>query len=253
MADRSNAVGAWFPRLPGRLVEQVAPGFYRVRTRGGRSYIASDGNDLLVFDVGAPGSGQILEAAIGAIGHSPEDVRLVVVSHSHLDHVGALQEVRALTGAPVAMHRDDIDEVSRLELKNPFVHPGLARLTEPVLRVLNPAPAPVDIALIDGDRIPMLGGIRVVHMPGHTPGSVALLFEGRGIVTTGDAIQHRFGELLPPSTVFTRDMAQAVDSIARLSGFDFEVVAFSHFRPLRAEGANRVRGLAASLSRVAVA
>jgi glyoxylase-like metal-dependent hydrolase (beta-lactamase superfamily II) len=253
IVERSDQTGAWFPRLPGRLVEQVASGFYRVRTRGGRSYIAADSRDVVLFDVGAPGSGHVIAGALREIGRTPKDVSLVVVSHCHLDHVGALREVRALTGAPVAMHAADIDEVARMELRNPFVHAGLARITEPVLRVLNPAPAPVDIVLTDGDVVPLLGGIRAVHLPGHTPGSLALLFEQRGIVATGDAIQHRFGELLPPSPIFTRDMPRALESIRRLASFDFEVVAFSHFRPLRAEGARRVRALADSLAEPAVA
>jgi glyoxylase-like metal-dependent hydrolase (beta-lactamase superfamily II) len=140
-----------------------------------------------------------------------------------------------------------------MELRNPFVHAGLARLTEPVLKVLNPAPAAVDIQLSHGDTLPLLGGIRAIHVPGHTPGSLALLFEQRGIVATGDAVQHRFGELLPPSQIVTRDMPRAIESIRRLSAFDFDVVAFSHFRPLRAEGARRVRALADSLAESAVA
>jgi glyoxylase-like metal-dependent hydrolase (beta-lactamase superfamily II) len=251
--DRVERTGAWFPRMPGRLVEQVAPGFYRVRTRGGRAYLAVDGRRVLLFDVGAPGSAEIIAAALRELGHSPADVALVVVSHAHLDHAGALNEVRAMCNAPVAMHAADADEVASVVLRNPFVHPHLARLTEPVLRVLNPAPSPVDIHFTGGERLPLFGGLRVVHMPGHTPGSIALLFESRGIVAVGDAIQHRFGELLPPSPIFTRDMPRALDSIQELADFDFDVVAFSHFRPLRAEGGRRVRLLAEALAARAVA
>lgn len=238
--------GAWFPRPPGRRLEQFAPGLYRVKTGGGRAFLAVDGRDVTLIDVGAPGSGEVIALALQDLDLTPSDIRRVLLTHSHLDHVGALREVEALCDAPIAIHTADAPDVRATELANPFVHPGLARVIEPVLRVLDPGPARIDIELSDGDEFPVFGGLRVVHMPGHTPGSAAFLFTERGIVLTGDAVQHRFGELLPPSRVFTRSMDLAVDSIRRLATFDFEMVAFSHFRPLRAGGSARLEALAAA-------
>lgn len=238
--DIGENAGAWFPRGPGRRLEKVAAGLYRVRTRGGRAYVAVDGRDVTIIDVGAPGSGPILARALNDLGLTMDDVRQVVLTHAHLDHVGALPEVQAMCSAPIAIHVGDAPEVGAGSLRNPFVHPGIARVTDPIVRILDPGPSRVDIGLVDGDRFPVFGGMQVVHMPGHTPGSAAFLFTERGIVLTGDAVQHRFGELLPPSRTFTRSMDDAIDSIARLATFDFEMIAFSHFRPVRAGGSRRL-------------
>lgn len=228
---------------------QLAPDFYELRTKGAHSFLAVEGRSAILIDAGAPGSGPELVAALAELELPPHAIALVVLTHSHIDHAGAAREVRELTGAPIAIHEDDAPGVSQSP-QNPFVHDGLARMIEPVMHVLNPDPVEIDVRLADGDRLPFFGGARVVHLPGHTPGSVAVLFESRNMIVTGDALQHRFGELMPPNRVFTRDMDRAIHSLDRLAGFDFEMVVFSHFRPLRAGGTHRVRELTERLSGV---
>ena len=94
-------------------------------------------------------------------------------------------------------------------------------------------PAPVEEPLHDGDVLPILGGARVLHVPGHTRGSIALHLPTRRAVIVGDALQIIRGRLAPPSRFFSEDLALAQRSIQRLASLDVDVLIFSHYRPRR--------------------
>jgi len=102
------------------------------------------------------------------------DIKLIVLTHGHIDHTGALKEVREVTGAEVVIHADDAKSLKERSLSNLF---GL----------LYPIPPPPDRLLKGGDSID-IGDLHflVLHTPGHTPGGVCLL--GQGVVFSGDTL-----------------------------------------------------------------
>ncbi len=79
----------------------------------------------------------------------------------------------------------------------------------------------------------MLGGLEVIHTPGHTPGSVCLYARGPRILFTGDVLQVRRGHLAFASPIFSHDHAQARASVQRLAHLDVDMIAFSHYDPMR--------------------
>jgi len=102
------------------------------------------------------------------------DIKHIVLTHGHIDHVGALREVKEATGAGVAVHADDV-----LTLKD--------RSLSIFLGIPYHAPPEIDRLLEDGDVISVGGlGFTVIHTPGHTPGGICLL--GEGVVFTGDTL-----------------------------------------------------------------
>ena len=103
-------------------------------------------------------------------------IKTIVLTHAHMDHTGALAEVKEATGAEVAMHADD---VPLLRGSNPMMRmPGSSK--EP--------PAP-DRLLKEGDVID-IGDLhfRILHTPGHSPGGICLLEKDSEIVFTGDTL-----------------------------------------------------------------
>lgn len=245
----TEAQARWEEKKPApfRSAVEVLPGLYQVRTRGSKAYLIVE-DDITLIDAGSTGSGARILKAVEELGRSPSDIKHIVITHYHLDHVGGLPEVQEFVPAKTGVHLAEAPHVeSDGLLPNPFTHPLLAKICEPYLRRNDPGAARVDVVLEDGDELPALGGMRVVHAPGHTAGSISLHFPNRGVLLVGDAMQYKFGRLMPPSRLFTQDMSEANASIRKLSELDFETLCFSHFRPILAGADQRVREFARTL------
>ena len=91
----------------------------------------------------------------------------------------------------------------------------------------------VDLAFEDGQLLPMLGGIRVIHTPGHTEGSSCLYVQEEKLLIVGDALPYRFRRLGFPYRWTTKNPKQARESIQKLVPHDFELICSSHFPPVR--------------------
>lgn len=234
---------------PFRVSREVIPGLHQVRTRGSRAYLVVEDSGITLIDTGSPGSGRRILTALAELGRSPADIKQILITHYHLDHVGGLPELQAFISAKTGVHLAEAPQVASHDpLPNPFTHPLLARICEPYLLRNDPGAARVDVQLSDGDQLPGLGGMRVVHAPGHTAGSISIYFPDRGVLLVGDAIQFKFGRLMLPNRLFTQDMGTAIASVRKLARLDFETLCFSHFRPILEGADRRLRDFAGSLA-----
>jgi len=225
---------------------EIVPGVHTIDSLGvGRAYLAIDADRVTVIDTGLKGSAERVLRAVEAAGRKAQDVRQIVISHHHADHTGSLAELAERTGAQVMVHALDAPIVRG---ERPPPGPSSGGLLKPLLaRMSRPASAArVDRELADGDEIDALDGMRVVHTPGHTSGSVCLYCPKRRLLFTGDAAANTSG-LRGPVGWFTEDMARAKESIRKLAALDFEAVFFGHGRPIDKEAALRFRRFAEKL------
>jgi glyoxylase-like metal-dependent hydrolase (beta-lactamase superfamily II) len=98
--------------------------------------------------------------------------------------------------------------------------------------------------LEDGEILPVLGGLEVVHTPGHTPGSVCLFAERDGTLFVGDVLQRRFGRVSFASALYSDDPAAARASVQRLTRLRVKTIVFSHYPALDEGAAETLAGLA---------
>lgn len=182
--------------------------------------------DITLVDAGFPGQLEELRRAFSRLGLSLARVRRILVTHQDLDHTGSLAEVVRESGAEVWAHPEDAPYISgalpRLKSDPSRHHHLLASVSEEqreqVRRLLSPPPpVAVNRYLQDGELLPLHGGIRVLHTPGHTPGHVSLVLVAHGLLLAGDALQVRDGQLVGPSPQHTLDMPQALASLAILA------------------------------------
>lgn len=208
-------------------MSEVAKGIRRV-TGFSNSYIVeqSDGKLTLVDSGFQPGGGNIL-AELTAMGRKPGDVTTIVLTHAHVDHARGAKKMKELTGAKLAAHEAEVGYVTQAS-KFPRAKGGMAVMSLIMGLFVRVAPAQVDVKLKEGDRV---GRLAVVHTPGHTPGSLALVDEETKTVFTGDTVITGKSGLEGPNKAFTMDMPEAMRSVGKISTLRFETVLPGHGDP----------------------
>ena len=218
---------------------QITRGLHRVGPDSiVNSYLLEESGEVTIIDCGAPGLWGLVPAELAAMGRSLEDVRAIVLTHGHTDHVGFAERARRERGWPVLVHEAD-EALAKHEVPNPAKQGGGMRLRAlasflwwGARRGLLRVPALTAVSTYgDGATLDVPGAPRVVLVPGHTPGSAALHVPSRDALFVGDALATyavTTGERGPRIAPFTADPAQALASLARLEGIDARLMLPGH-------------------------
>jgi glyoxylase-like metal-dependent hydrolase (beta-lactamase superfamily II) len=203
-------------------------------------YLVINGQELAVIDTGTSGNAQKTVAYIQKLGYQPTDVKTIILTHFHMDHMGSAKELKDLTNAKVAVHAEDADYVSG---KKPLPKPKNI-LFRAVSSFVKPTPVQVDVILKEGDKI---ANLTVFHTPGHTPGSIALLDEERKVLFAGDTLRYDGKKVSGAPEQFTADPNQVRESIAKLSTLNFGVMLPGHGEALKPNASEEIKKFNATL------
>jgi glyoxylase-like metal-dependent hydrolase (beta-lactamase superfamily II) len=230
-------------------MHQVVPDVYRITgLRGVNVYLLVSGGDLLLVDSAMPGDADRIASQVQEQGYALSALRAIVLTHAHVDHVGSAAVLARRSGAQVLAHSE---EVPYIERTRPLPTASLLwRILDRLSgRMLRRQPAcHVDRALKDGEIIAALGGLQVIHTPGHTPGSICLYQPERQILFSGDTLFSRNplsgkrGVQLPPGLLIS-DLAALRESVHRLAALPVQVLCAGHGEPILEGASTRIRAL----------
>ncbi len=207
---------------------EVVPGIHKVDgTWGGNVYLLVDSDSLTLVDAALPFNAGKIRRYIESIGRTVSDVQQVVLTHSHPDHTGSIRALFGDSAVEVLVHDDDtLSGGSGRALH----YPGQLISLPGNLPLLSRIQA--QGRLDDGAELSVLDGVKVLHTPGHTPGSVCFLDEKRGVLIAGDMLIADGKSFHRPVQFPGTDFGAYRGSIDRIAALDFDTVCVGHGNPV---------------------
>ena len=206
--------------------------------RGAQAYLYAGPDDLAVIDPGYTGSFRAVLQFMHQQGFQPEDLDWVILTHHHVDHAGTAFALCQVTGARLAVHRQDAPYLHAVRPRERMTFWGMADWLPQRLASYVVSCADGEMRLLEhGDTV---AGLTVVHAPGHTPGSICLWSASESALFVGDVLNNERGLRTPPWTV-NHSHAMAKLAPQRLSERRYQQAFFGHGPAVLADADQRIR------------
>jgi glyoxylase-like metal-dependent hydrolase (beta-lactamase superfamily II) len=233
---------------------RIAEGVQSIgQKKGGRShaYLFEHGGELTLVDTLFDDHAEPVLECIRAMGHTPSNLKHIALTHGHRSHLGGLATLKRESGALVYAHEWEADIIAGERVAQPvsLIPSGPPSLIPMRLGLALGRPkhrrCPVDHGLAEGDQV---GPLRVLHIPGHTPGSLAFHHEQHGVLAVGDAVA-TWPRLDAGWPGFNLNEGQYRASLARLADVEAAVIAVGHGEPITKGAADSVHELAEQVTK----
>jgi glyoxylase-like metal-dependent hydrolase (beta-lactamase superfamily II) len=199
------------------------------------------GEGIILIDGGDPQKMENFKRGLEKASIKPEEIKLILLTHGHWDHIGSAKEIQALTGAKVLLHHKDMHF---LDEDHPSQPPGFTLWGKMIIAGLKLYTSnmhipsfKVDIIAADDEISLAEYGIpgKVVYTPGHSWGSVSVLLDS-GQAFVGDLAMSKFPMRLSPGLpIFGDDIQVVKKSWRKLLDMDTKMVYPAHGKPFSAE------------------
>jgi glyoxylase-like metal-dependent hydrolase (beta-lactamase superfamily II) len=202
-----------------------------VKLGGSNSYLLYGTSGIILVDAGIKGSKAKLKRALEKEKTLPHDIKLIVVTHGHYDHVQGLNEIREFTQAPILVHERELEN-RNIKNQSTLVYRMIVGLMGKVTpegeseHIINPE------IKMQGEELD-LGeyGVqaKIMHTPGHSPGSISIVTED-GQCVAGDTLFNIFpGSLYP---IIVTDRERLAESYKKLEKEDCGIFYPGHGKPI---------------------
>ncbi len=227
--------------------EQIVSGLYAISLGVVNAFFIDDPDGSVLIDTGFPGNAEKILSALKQLGKQPGDIKHLLLTHTHADHIGNAAALRKATGARTYMHPLDapITEVGTgfrpmrgaPGLKNKLFA-SLIHFRVVTLK-MHVEPCPIDERVEDGAMLPLAGGITAVHVPGHCLGQLAFYWPRHGGVLFAADSCGNMKEL--DYSIAYEDIEDGKRSLRKLARLDFQIACFGHGKVIRQDADRRFR------------
>jgi glyoxylase-like metal-dependent hydrolase (beta-lactamase superfamily II) len=209
---------------------EVISGVYQIRAWDCNLYLIVEDGELTLVDGGTRKAFDRVLEFLEKLGISPAQLKRILITHADIDHVGAVNQIKALTGAEVCASRVAAEALAEGRSSRPLQIWGLRRLSNNIQPRLHKAMhIQVDRILETGERLSLLGGLEVLAAPGHTPGQVVFYAKEKRLLFSGDAFNTRSGLVdYNLSRAITWDADLVVETHKKLAALKPEIVCGGH-------------------------
>ena len=222
-------------------VKRVITGVHVVPMGMSNAFLIEGDDGLTLIDAGYSGKEAAVFEAIRGLGRSPDQLKHLILTHGHPDHIGSAAAIVRETAARTYMHPFDIPIAQNGGPFRPLLPaPGLIGVLcklfyQPHQRL---EPVAINKPLTAGEILPIAGGIEVIHTPGHCAGQVALLWRPGRMLFAADVCSNIMGLGDPIGFENLKDGRASQRKLASLS---FDAAGFGHGRPIARDASRRFR------------
>lgn len=224
-------------------VQRIIKGLYAISVGVVNTFLLDTKDSCILIDTGFPNSAKRILDAVGQLGKRASDIRHIVLTHGHPDHIGSAAALKRATGAEIYAPSLDTEIITRGTGFRPlFPSPGLQNqiLFRMFIGKMHPVePVGIDYQVDGGQVLPIAGGIKAVQAPGHCAGQLAFLWpQDGGVLFAADACANVLG--LDWSLAY-EDFEEGKRTLKSLADLEFRTACFGHGKAILDHAGARFR------------
>ncbi len=211
-----------------------------VTSQYGTTYplVLSCDDGMMLIDTHFPGCTDLLIEEMQKKGYNAAALTYILLTHQDVDHIGCVKDLKGrFPKIRVLVHKDDakyingsvkLQKMAALEERFDSLNNDERIWLDNLRKARDICSVDADELLDDGQILLFMGGIDVIHTPGHTEGHICLFIRKENLLDSGDALPVENGSLVLPYAVYTPNMVQAKESLRKLLGRGIDKVVSYH-------------------------
>ena len=209
---------------------EIIPNIHLIPNITANPYLLIDPAGLTLIDAGLPGSDRKILRYLAGLGYAAKDLKRILITHSDFDHVGGLAALKAASGARIYASAVEAQAMLDRHASRPLKPRSVIVkiLFDGMARLFKPARVQADELLMDGQVLPVLGGLQVIETPGHTPGHLSFFAPSAGILFCGDSIVSGESGLRGSSGANNWDQPKSDESVGKQAALGAHIVCSGH-------------------------